>query len=60
MREIVKILMERDQMSRSCAVELINETAELIFEALHSGDDPEEILMDMLGLEPDYLDCFLF
>ena len=31
MKEIVKILMERDDMSREDALELVEETRELIF-----------------------------
>lgn len=60
MKEIIQILMDRDGMTRKEAVNLINETATLIFEAVHEGSDPEDVLMDMLGLEPDYIDAFLF
>lgn len=60
MNEIIQILMDRDGMTRKEAVNLINETATLIFEAMEEGDDPEDVLMDMLGLEPDNIDAFLF
>lgn len=60
MKEIIQILMDRDGMTRKEAIDLINETATLIFEAMNEGSDPEEALQDMLGLEPDYIDAFLF
>lgn len=60
MNEIIQILIERDGMTRMEAVNLINETATLIFETINEGSDPEEVLQDMLGLEPDYIDAFLF
>ena len=60
MNEIIQILMDRDGMTRKEAVNLINETATLIFEAIDEGSDPEDVLQGMLGLEPDYIDAFLF
>ena len=53
MNEVVKILMDRDEMTRKEAEELVNETREEILAA-----DPweiEEIILDNLGLEPDYI-----
>ena len=53
MNKIIKILMERDGMTREDATELIDETREEIL-----ASDPwevEDILMDNLGLEPDYI-----
>ena len=60
MNEIIQILMDRDGMTREAALDLVNETATMIFEALNEGTDPEGVLQDMLGLEPDYIDAFLF
>lgn len=52
MDSVVKILMRRG-MSRQDAEDLINETRELLL-----SSDPfeaDEIMADMLGLEPDYI-----
>lgn len=54
--DIVTILMERDGITESEAKDLIRETKE---EMLLSCSD--EILMENLGLEPDYvMDVLLF
>lgn len=53
MDKVIKILMERDGMSRSDAKELVDETRELLL-----SSDPweaDEIMVDQLGLEPDYI-----
>lgn len=52
MNEVVKILMERDSMTKEDAIALINETREMMIE------DPwgaEDIMLEMLKLEPDYI-----
>lgn len=49
--EIVRILMERDYMSRENAVELLHNARQMVAE----GGDPEEILLEEFGLEPDYI-----
>ena len=61
MKEIIKILMDRDGMSMKDAVSLVETTREEIEEILPVGDlfAIEEILMDNLGLEPDYVMNFL-
>lgn len=51
MTEIERILIERDGMSPTEAEELV----ESLREEVASGADPEEILYDELGLEPDYI-----
>ena len=53
--EIVEILMSRDGITRAEAEDLVEEVRNLILDAIDNGDDPEEILMDELGLEPDYI-----
>ena len=50
MNEIVRILMNRDEMTEEEAEEFVAEAKELIAD----GENPEEILYD-LGLEPDYI-----
>jgi hypothetical protein len=53
MKKIVEILMERDGMNREEAKDLVKETRDLLL----SSDpwDADEIMADMLGLEPDYI-----
>lgn len=53
MNEVVKILMDRDEMTRKEAEELVNETREEILAA--NPWEMEEIILDNLGLEPDYI-----
>lgn len=52
---IVQILMDRDNMSREDAEELLVEARANVNE----GDDPEEVLYDYFNLEPDYIDDLL-
>lgn len=53
MKKIVEILMERDGMNREEAKDLVKEARDLLL----SSDpwDADEIMADMLGLEPDYI-----
>lgn len=53
--ELALTLMRRDGLSEAEALEMEQEAREAIQEALMNGDDPEEVLMDMCGLEPDYI-----
>ena len=61
MDRIVKILMKRDNLSKEEAISIMKETAEEINEAIDNEDFDlaEDILMDNLGLEPDYLEDIL-
>ena len=53
MNKIVEILMERDGMSQDEAQSLVDETRE---EVLNSDSfDVDDVMADMLGLEPDYI-----
>lgn len=59
MKKIIKILMERDGMSRSDAKDLVEETKNMLISA--DPFEADEIMADMLGLEPDYImDIFGF
>lgn len=51
MSDLKQILMNRDGMSSKEADSAISEMRERVFE----GEDPEEILLDEYGLEPDYV-----
>jgi len=55
METLLDILMQRDGLSEEEALELIEEVREACLEAIDQGEDPEEVFIDMLGLEPDYL-----
>jgi len=55
METVLDILMQRDGLSEEEALELIEEVKEACLEAIDQGEDPEEVFIDMLGLEPDYL-----
>lgn len=46
-----QVLMSRDKLSEKEADELIEDAQERVMQ----GEDPEEILHDDFGLEPDYL-----
>lgn len=63
MREsILQVLMRRDGMEEVEALELIEEARYQIDECIDEGDldAAEYVIKDMFGLEPDYLDEFLF
>lgn len=49
--QIIQILMQRDGMTKAEAKELVDEAKE----AVYNGEDPEEILLEWFGLEPDYI-----
>lgn len=57
MKEIVKILMIRDNLSKQEAIDLIKETKEEMLEAMNAGEsqDAEDIFTENLNLEPDYI-----
>lgn len=54
---IENILMKRDGLSREEAENEIKFTMEMVYDALANGDyeEAEEIWMDNMGLETDYL-----
>jgi sulfur relay (sulfurtransferase) DsrF/TusC family protein len=49
--ELLNILIKRDKISKEEALELINDAKLRVLD----GEDPEEILHDEFGLEPDYI-----
>ncbi len=55
MRELLTILMRRDGLTREEAIEILREAHEAVLEAIDNGEDPEEVFMDITGLEPDYI-----
>lgn len=61
LENIVDIIAERDDMTIDEAIEIVNETKEMIDEAIISGDytEVEQIMLDQLGLEMDYIYAFI-
>ena len=57
MKEVKKILIDRDEMSEQEADEYIDECMSEIYEMIEEGDylEVEDAFADMFGLEPDYL-----
>lgn len=49
--ELAKILMERDSLSAEAAMQEVKDMRQRVAE----GEDPEEVLLDGCGLEPDYI-----
>lgn len=58
MNKIVKILMDRDGMPQEHAERLVRETRDEIM-MLDNPLEADDVLMDYLGLEPDYLEYVL-
>lgn len=59
MDKIIKILMDRDGLTYNEAKEMYEETQEEIYEAIEDGDYVDDILLNNLGLEPDYIFDFI-
>ena len=59
MKEVVEILMKRDGLSRTEAQERFNEVREMIRECNFNPVETEDILIEELGLEMDYIFEFL-
>ena len=57
MNKVVEILMERDGLTRTEAEELVEDTRSELIEAAEGTSclEADEIIMNNLGLEPDYL-----
>lgn len=49
---LLEVLMRRDRMTRDEAQDAIDEARELV---LDEGMDPDEVLREEFGLEPDYV-----
>lgn len=60
MKTIKEVLMERDGMSEKEADNLIAEAKQDFNDRLETGESPMDICEEWFGLEPDYLDEFLF
>lgn len=51
MTELVRVLMQRDDLTQEEAEEMVQEAKERVID----GEDPEEVLLEELELEPDYI-----
>ena len=58
MNKVVEILMERDGMPQEHAERLVRETRDEIM-MLDNPLEADDVLMDYLGLDPDYLEDVL-
>jgi hypothetical protein len=56
-KTLKEVLMSRDNMTEEEADEAIKDARDQI---LNEGTDPEEVLMNEFGLEPDYTEDLLF
>jgi hypothetical protein len=52
MTELMKTLIIRDKLTQAEAADAIAEARRRIYE---DGEDPEEVLYEEFGLEPDYV-----
>ena len=59
MNDIIDVLINRDGFTREEAINEIKFAKEEIMNAILNGQDPEDILIEQLGLEPDYLSDLL-
>jgi len=55
MKKVIEIIMRRESISFEDAREMVTDCRDAILEGLELGEDPEEIIAQELGLEPDYL-----
>ena len=62
LEELATLLAERDGLSFEEEMAAIRDAAADMEHAFYNGslDEAEDILKDYLGLEPDYLDLFIF
>jgi hypothetical protein len=61
MEEVIQILMRRDGLTRTEAIAEIDDFREEAYALMEEGayDEVEDLLIDYLGLEPDYLTSLL-
>jgi hypothetical protein len=61
MQQIIEILMNRDGLSYSEARNTYLACQEMIVDAVDNGEfaEVDEILRSEVGLEPDYIFCFI-
>lgn len=52
---VAKVLMRRDEISMEEAMDMIRECVEAIRDCGYDCIESEELMADILGLEPDYM-----
>ena len=62
LEELATMLAKRDNLTYEEEMAAIRDTAAMMEDAFYEGslDEEENILREELGLEPDYLDLFIF
>lgn len=55
---LIRLLMERDKLNHAEAKAQYDEHLESFIEILDNSEDPEEWIVDEVGVEPDYLEAF--
>lgn len=62
LEELAKMIAKRDDISYNEALIAVHDCAADMEHAFYNGslNEAEDILRDYLGLEPDYLDLFIF
>lgn len=62
LEELAQMIAKRDDISYNEAMSIVRDCAAEMELAFMDGslDEAEDILRDCLGLEPDYLDLFIF
>ena len=50
-----EVLMERDGISETAAIQLIQDAQQDLMERLDDGEMPDDICQEWFGLEPDFL-----
>jgi len=63
MKKITKVLMDRDELTESEAVKIKKDTRQTAFAMISEGaslQEMEDLVMDELGLEPDFLEELIF
>lgn len=60
MEDIIKILMERDGDTEEEAIDRIEEVKKMMEECDYDPDEVEDIVMENLGLEMDYIFDLLY
>ena len=60
--ELAQLIAHRDGISFNEAIEIVDDCANELESAFSAGSiiEAENIIQDWLGLEPDYLDIFLY
>ena len=56
MKTLKQVLMERDGLSESEALNAIQDARQQFRECLEDGGDPSDICEELFGLEPDYME----